>query len=106
PCIAANNATVAKGTLFHTLTRHSESMAQFGSTSHGTGPSPTQPSMMLSSPLSVLNTNCHTVAITTDDTANGRNTTVRKNPAPLIVWSKTAAAVRLTTMVGTTVPIV
>ena len=71
--------TVANGTLRHTLTMHSETMAHLGSTSHGTGPIPIQPSMMLSNPLSVLKTNCQTTAITTDEMARGRNTMVRKD---------------------------
>src|ERR1700741_238817 len=74
PCIAASKMTVANGTLRHTLTMHSETMAHLGSTSQGIGPMPTQPSMMLSSPLSVLKTNCQTTAITTDEMANGRKT--------------------------------
>ena len=84
PCIAASKTTVANGTLFHTLTMHSETIAHLGSTSHGIGPIPIQPSMMLSNPSSVLKTNCHTTAITTDDTANGRKTMVRKMLIPLI----------------------
>src|SRR6516165_4582134 len=98
--------TVANGTLLHTLTMHSETMAHRGSTSHGTGPTPIQPSMILSSPLSVLKTNCHTTAITTDEMASGRKTMVRKMPMPLTFRFSTAATTRLMTMVGTTVPTV
>src|SRR6516165_7250445 len=96
--------TVANGTLRHTLTMHSETMAHLGSTSHGIGPIPTQPSMMLSSPLSVLKTNCHTTAITTDEMANGRKTMVRKTQMPLTFRFSTPATTRLMRMVGTTVP--
>src|SRR3978361_2345430 len=71
PCIAASRTTVANGTLRHTLTMHNDAMAQWGSTSHGMGPIPIHPSMMLSSPLSVLKTNCQTMAITTDEIASG-----------------------------------
>src|SRR5271168_4921353 len=77
PCIAASKMTVAKGTLRQTLTTHNENIAHLGSTSHGIGPIPIQPSMMLSSPLSVLKTNCQTTAITTDEIASGRKTMVR-----------------------------
>src|SRR6516165_4625268 len=96
--------TVAKGTLLHTLTTHSETMAHLGSTNHGTGPIPTQPSMMLSSPLSVLKTNCHTTAITTDEIASGRKTIVRKIPMPLTFRFSAPATARLISRVGTTVP--
>src|SRR6516165_4582526 len=96
--------TVAKGTLLHTLTTHSETMAHLGSTNHGTGPIPTQPSMILSSPLSVLKTNCHTTAITTDEMASGRKTMVRKTPMPLTFRFSTPATTRLISRVGTTVP--
>src|ERR1700756_1221877 len=106
PCIAASNTTVAKGTLFHTLTRHSDPIAQFGSISHGIGPTPIQPSMMLSSPLLVLNTNCHTTAITTDDTAKGKNIMTRKVLIPLAFRLSTPATARLISTVGTTVPTV
>src|ERR1700739_135574 len=78
PCIAASRMTVANGTLLHTLTMHSETMAHLGSTNQGTGPIPIQPSMILSNPLSVLKTNCHTTAMTTDEMASGRKTMVRK----------------------------
>src|ERR1700757_4095516 len=98
--------TVANGTVLHTLTMHSEAIAHLGSTSQGTGPIPIQPSMMLSSPLSVLKTNCHTTAITTDEMASGRNTIVRKMPMPLTFRLSTAATTRLMRMVGTTVPTV
>lgn len=84
PCIAASRTTVAKGTLRQTLTRQSETMAHRGSISHGMGPIPSQPSMMLSRPLSVLKTNCQTTAITTEEIANGKKTTVRKRLMPLI----------------------
>ena len=83
---------------------HSEAIAHRGSTSHGTGPIPTQPSMMLSKPLSVLKTNCHTTAMTTDEMANGIKTMVRKMPMPLTFRFSTPATTRLTRMVGTTVP--
>src|ERR1700739_4092686 len=106
PCIAASNTTVAKGTLFHTLTRHSDTIAQFGSISHGIGPTPIQPSMMLSSPLLVLNTNCHTTAITTADTASGRKIAVRKMLMPLSFRFSAAATTTLMSMVGTRVPTV
>src|ERR1700730_3904466 len=106
PCIAASKMRVANGTLHYTLTMHSDTMAHFGSTSHGTGPIPTQPSMMLSSPLSVLKTNCQTTAITTDEMARGRKTMVRKMPMPLTFRFSRPATRRLTTMVGTTVPTV
>src|SRR6201997_2859512 len=96
--------TVANGTLRHTLTMHSETIAHLGSTSHGTGPIPTQPSMMFSSPLSVLKTNCHTTAITTDEMASGRKTMVRKTPMPLTFRVSTPATTRLISRVGTTVP--
>src|ERR1700743_3576227 len=98
--------TVANGTLRHTLTMHSETMAHLGSTSHGIGPIPTQPSIMLSSPLSVLKTNCHTTAITTDEMASGRKTMVRKTPMPLTLRFSTAATTRLIRTGGTTVPTV
>src|ERR1700761_8449260 len=98
--------TVANGTLRHTLTTHSEIMAHLGSTSHGIGPIRTQPSMMLSNPLSVLKTNCHTTAITTDEIASGRKTIVRTMPMPLTLLFSTAATIRLTMTVGTTVPTV
>src|ERR1700756_4425998 len=70
PCIAASRTTVAKGTLFQTLTMQSDTIAHFGSVSHGIGPIPTQPSMVFNRPLFVLNTNCQTTAITTADTAS------------------------------------
>src|ERR1700739_1369152 len=98
--------TVANGTLLQTLTMHSEAIAHLGSTSHGIGPIPTQPSMMLSSPLSVLKTNCQTTAITTDEMASGRKTMVRNMPIPLTFRFRTPATMRLTTTVGTTVPTV
>ena len=81
--MAANRITVANGTLFHTLTMHSDTIAHCGSVSHGIGPIPNQPSMMLSNPLSVLNTNCHTTAITTDETANGKKNDRPKQPDAL-----------------------
>src|ERR1700722_8915485 len=98
--------TVANGTARHTLTMHSDTMAHLGSTSHGIGPIPTQPNMMLSSPLSVLKTNCHTTAITTDEMASGMKTMVRKIPMPLTFRFSTPATTRLIAMVGTTVPTV
>src|SRR3984885_15602022 len=98
--------TVANGTLRHTLTMHNEAIAQLGSTSHGIGPTPIQPSMMLSNPLSVLKTNCHTTAITTDEMAKGMKTIVRTMAMPLTFWFSTAATTRLMTIVGTTVPTV
>src|ERR1700747_3831933 len=101
--MAANRMTVAKGTLRQTLTVHSESIAHWGSFSHGTGPSPIQPSMMLSRPLWVLKTNCQTTAITTDDTANGRNIIVRKTLIPLTFRLSTPATARLIRTVGPTV---
>src|ERR1700751_2493346 len=104
--MGSNRITVAKGTLRQTLTVYSESIAHFGSFSHGTGPSPIQPSMMLSRPLFVLKTNCHTTAITTDDTAKGRNIIVRKMLIPLIFRLSTPATARLMNTVGTTVPTV
>src|SRR5262245_48590363 len=96
--------TVANGTPRHTLTMQSDTMAQLGSTSHGIGPMPIQPSMMLSSPLSVLKTNCHTTAITTDEMARGKKTMVRKTPMPLTFRFSSPATTRLMTIVGTTVP--
>src|ERR1700751_2987915 len=96
--------TVANGTLLHTLTMHSETMAHLGSTNQGTGPIPIQPSMMLSNPLSVLKTNCHTTAMTTDEMASGRKTMVRKIPMPLTFRFSTPATTRLMRTVGTTVP--
>src|ERR1700748_1027567 len=96
--------TVANGTLRHTLTTHSETMAHLGSTSHGIGPIPTQPSMMLSSPLSVLKTNCQTTASTTDEMARGMKMIVRTMVMPLAFRFSTAATMRLTTTVGMTVP--
>src|ERR1700757_4241585 len=104
--MAANRMTVANGTLRHTLTVHSESIAHLGSFSHGTGPTPIQPSMMLSRPLLLLKTNCHTTAITTDDTANGRNIIVRKMLIPMTFRLSTPATARLINTVGTTVPTV
>src|SRR5690349_7822037 len=104
PCIAASKTTVANGTLLHTATTHSEAIDQCGSTSHGIGPIPTQPSMMLSNPLSVLKTNCQTTAITTDEMASGRNTIVRKIAMPLTFRFRTPATTRLMSTVGTTVP--
>src|SRR5947209_12932003 len=104
PCIAANKMTVAKGTLRQTLTIQSDVMAHLGSTSHGMGPIPTQPSTMLSRPLWVLKTNCQTTAITTDDTASGTKMIVRKTAIALIFRLSTPATARLTTTVGTTVP--
>ena len=98
--------TVANGTARHTLTMHSETIAHRGSTSHGIGPIPIQPSMMLSSPLSVLKTNCQTTAITTDEMASGIKTMVRKIPMPLTFRFSTPATTRLMTTVGTTVPTV
>nr|CRL72535.1 hypothetical protein CPGR_00943 [Mycolicibacter nonchromogenicus] len=74
--------------------------------SHGTGAIPNQPSMMLSSPLSVLNTNCHTTAITTEDTANGIKAIARNRPIPLILRFSRPATARLMSTVGTTVPTV
>lgn len=70
------------------------------------GPIPSQPSMMLSRPLSVLKTNCQTTAITTEEIANGKKTTVRKRLMPLIFRFRKAATTRLTITVGTTVPTV
>src|SRR5271166_4818126 len=84
----------------------SETMAHLGSTSHGIGPIPIQPNMMLSSPLSVLKTNCHSTAITTDEMASGMKTIVRKMAMPLTFRFNTAATTRLMMMVGTTVPTV
>src|SRR5947209_17410812 len=104
--MAASRMTVANGTLRHTLTMHSETIAHLGSTSHGTGPSPTHPSMILSNPLSVLNTNCQTTAITTDEIASGRKTMVRNTPMPPALRFSTPATTRLMSSVGTTVPIV
>src|ERR1700733_4031033 len=104
--MAANRMTVAKGTLRHMLTMHSDAMAHFGSTSHGMGPIPIQLSMMLSRPLLVLKTNCQTTAMTTDDTASGRNTIVRNILIPLIFRLRTPATARLMRTVGTTVPTV
>ncbi|BBX59096.1 hypothetical protein MSHO_44410 [Mycobacterium shottsii] len=97
---------MANGTLRHTLTRHSETMAHLGSINHGTGPTPIQPRMMLSSPLLVSKTNCHTTAITTDEMASGRKTIVRKTPIPGTFRFSTAATTRLIRTVGTTVPAV
>ena len=104
--MAANRMTVAKGTLRHTLTMHSEAMAYFGSTSQGMGSIPIQPRMMLSRPLLVLNTNCQTTAITTDDTARGRKIIVRNMAIPFIFRLSTPATARLMSTVGTTVPTV
>ena len=67
---------------------------------------PTQPSMMFSKPLSVLKTNCHTTAITTEEIASGRNTIVRKTSMPLTFRFSTPATARLMRTVGTTVPTV
>src|SRR5579875_1389273 len=102
--MAARKPTVANGTLRQTLTMHNATIAQLGSTSHGIGSTPIQPSMMLSNPLSVLKTNCHTTAITTVETASGRNAAVRKSPIPLIFRLSTAATTRLINTVGTTLP--
>src|ERR1700757_2478829 len=96
--------TVANGTVLHTLTMHSETIAHLGSTNQGTGPIPIQPSMILSRPLSVLKTNCQTTAMTTDEMASGRKTIVRKTPMPLTFRFSTPATTRLITTVGTTVP--
>src|ERR1700737_5074823 len=104
--MAASNTTVGKGTLFQTLIMHSDTMAHPGSSSHGTGPIPTQPSMVLSSPLSVLNTNCHITAVTTDDTARGTKTTARKTLIPLSFRFSRAATTRLMSTAGTGVPVV
>src|ERR1700742_3871124 len=97
---------VVNGTLRHTETTQSEAIAQLGSTSHGMGPMPIQPSMMLSSPLSVLKTNCQTTAITTEEIANGIKTIVRKTLMPRTFRFSTDATTRLMTIAGTTVPTV
>src|SRR5690625_1759396 len=102
--MAASRMTVANGTLFHTLITQSDTIAQRGSTSQGIGSIPTQPSMMLSRPLSVLNTNCHTTAITTAETASGMNTMVRNTPIPASLRLSAAATTTLITTVGLTVP--
>lgn len=60
--------------------------------------------MMFSNPLSVLKTNCHTTAITTEEMASGRKTIVRKMPMPLTFWFSTPATARLMATVGTTDP--
>jgi hypothetical protein len=62
--------------------------------------------MVFSRPLFVLKTNCQTTAITTAETASGKNTTVRKTPMPRTFRFRAPATARLMTTVGTSVPTV